>query len=200
MSGKVIVDTLQNGTGSTFDLATNISQLARVKTYEVTDATDITPSTSANAYTVAAAPATKTLAATWSNVILPTKGLIYYSFTGRLHHTTTTDVGPIIFCLRISSTDYYFISTSDSSLNRVAGMYVTTGTTAWDFYGWEYGNDTSAGIYKGIGIDIAAQSLPTGSQTVELRCWWKSETTETQPTIKGTGKTSRHRLTIYDFT
>ena len=187
MAGKLIADTLENGTGSTFDLAANIAQLARVKTYQVTDSTDVS---------LSATPAN--VGSTFSATI-PTKGLIWvFPESFRLLNGTSS-TGYYGFFIKIGATVYR--PTGSNNGAAANGMNYNGANNTNSQY-WQQNSPTANLTYwggssasAGVLIAIQGEAVPTGAQTVQVVC---GTSTSTSDTLKGTAVTTRVNVAIFD--
>ena len=131
----------------------------------VTDTTDITlPSISSSYATVGSS----------FSVSIPTTGYINIaSFAGRLTWSSVADNVSMNLGIRIGSTNYWFGKVSVDGTISYSSI-VTTNTSAGytEFYGapMRYASSGSgfATAIAGLYIDISANSIPTGTQTVQL--------------------------------
>ena len=133
----------------------------------VTDATDITLPLIASSYA--------TVGSSFS-VSIPTSGIIKLSsFAGRiLWSSVAADYVCTTFGIRIGTTNYWFSKASSNGSINYTGM-VASGTGA-GYYDEYYGtmiryNSAGSGFGQtgmAFQMDIAANSIPTGTQTVQL--------------------------------
>lgn len=189
MAGKLIADTLQNGTGSTFDLATNIAQLARVKTYQVTDSTDVS---------LSATPAN--VGSTFSATI-PTKGFIWIMPESFRILNGTSSTGYFGFFIKIGSTVYQPTG-SDNGTAKAGWNYNGRNNTNAQY--WQQNSPTANITYWNPGFSpagggtvlaIQGEAIPTGAQTIQVVC---GTATSTSDTLKGTAVTTRVNVAIFD--
>jgi hypothetical protein len=131
----------------------------------VTDTTDITlPSISSSYATVGSS----------FSVSIPATGYINIaSFAGRLTWSSVADNVSMNLGIRIGSTNYWFGKISENGSVGYSSI-VTTQTSAGytEYYGapMRYASTGSgfATALAGLCIDISANSVPTGTQTVQL--------------------------------
>lgn len=132
------------------------------------------------------------------SVNIPTSGLIrIVSFVGRVQNSTNSQGGGPTFGIRIGSTNYWLckgVIQNPSTTTRygafliesyaVSNTYIETyGTNATHTSGAEYGSPHI--------IDIAYNSIPTGTQTIQLICAKKSYSHTDSVTLKGTVITTK---------
>ena len=127
----------------------------------VTDTTDITLVNVATSYV--------TVGSSFS-VSIPTTGFINLrSFAGRLTYSSGLAETAMTLGIRIGTTNYWLGTTSVSGVSVYSVIYTATTAAGYDEY---YGNPRSRnqGIYGIAGMisDITANSIPTGTQTVQL--------------------------------
>jgi hypothetical protein len=130
----------------------------------VTDATNITLVNIASSYV--------TVGSSFS-VSIPTTGYINVtSFAGRLTWSSVADNVSCTFGIRIGSTNYWFGKFSYNGTIGYSGLLGTRNSAGYDeWYGAliKYTSTSSlANDSAALGIDIAANSVPTGTQTVQL--------------------------------
>jgi hypothetical protein len=130
----------------------------------VTDATDIT--------LVNIASSQVNVGSSFS-VSIPTTGYINLtSYAGRLTWSSVADYASIVWGIRISSTNYWFGKWNNNGTIAYGGIVSTNTSAGFDeFYGsvikWTNISVTQSGA-SALGLDITANSVPTGTQTVQL--------------------------------
>jgi hypothetical protein len=152
----------------------------------VTDSTDIVVS--------ATAPATYYNVGSSFSVSIPTTGIIRLaSFVGRINNTTGVQGGGPTFGIRIGSTNYWFSLVSDNGTDRyLLGVGEVNATAFMTSNGALTTNAVGATYAKPQCLDIAYNSLPTGTQTVQLICAKTNASTFADNiTIKGTTITTK---------
>ena len=153
----------------------------------VTDATDIT---------LVDIASSQVNVGTSFSVSIPTTGFINLtSFAGRLTWSSIAGVIGVAFGIRISSTNYWFGKWNSNGIINYTGICGTSSSAGFDEY---YGslikdprdqresNDSAA-----LGLDIAANSVPTGTQTVQLIAAYGALSRTGIGILKGTTTTTR---------
>lgn len=181
-SGQVLTS---GGSGAISTWST-ISSGATTLKY-VTDTTDITLPVISSSYS--------TIGSTFSTSI-PTTGLIRIaSFAGKGQIATVADYANLIFGIRISSTNYWFSKYDYNGTVYYTGMTFGNGTIGNYFisYGGQgrfdsipYNSSTSGTI-----MDISTNSIPTGTQTVQLIAAYSGTGYTGGLILKGTTHTTR---------
>jgi hypothetical protein len=160
-----------NGTGVAPSWDTGSPVVAQL----ITDSTDITP----NLY-----PSTQSNVGSSFSVNIPTTGLIRIAgLTVRWLNNATATQHYLLMGIRIGSTNYWF-GYKDTN-GTVSHSNVVAGTATVSIY-----KETRGPTYSSDGahiIDIVANSVPTGTQTVQLIAGYET----TNGTIKGTTITTR---------
>jgi hypothetical protein len=175
-SGVAITGTL-TATGTTFGNST---------LKYVTDSTDIAVSSSA--------PTQTTVGSSFS-VSIPTSGVIRIaSFAGRIVEGAGGANNGQAWGIRISSTNYWFTLGNVNGTLTYFGSVVSSSATSTNydqFYGGFNTGVNNAVYGRQCVIDIEANSVPTGTQTVQLIVA-KTTFNYTDPfTLKGTTNTTR---------
>ena len=153
----------------------------------VTDTTDIA--------VTASAPTQTNVGATFS-VSIPTTGFIRLgSFAGKIiNNTSATYAGPT-FGIRIGSTNYWLALGNLTGVDTYFPFAISATTTLNDYvimYGASNGYTGGANFGWQHTIDIAALSVPTGTQTVQLIVGKNNFGSYTGNfTLKGTTNTTR---------
>jgi hypothetical protein len=153
-SGVAITGTL-TATGTTFGNNT---------LKYVTDTTNITLVNIASSYV--------TVGSSFS-VSIPATGYINVtSFAGRLTWSSVADNVGCVLGIRIGSTNYWFGKWSNNGTILYAGICGSRTSAGYDeWYGSLIkfvGTSANANDAAPLGLDIAANSIPTGTQTVQL--------------------------------
>jgi hypothetical protein len=156
----------------------------------VTDATDIT--------LVNIASSQVNVGSSFS-VSIPTTGYINLaSFAGRLTWSSVADNIGVNLGIRISSTNYWFGKWSDNgSINYtgIVGSRSTAGYTEWYGAVMKLASlSSNANDQAPLGLDIAANSIPTGTQTVQLIAAYGAIGYTGIGILKGTTTTTRVAL------
>lgn len=149
----------------------------------VTDSTDIA---------LTASPPTYYSIGSSFSVSIPTTGIIrVVSFVGRIDNNTLVQGGGPTFGIRIGSTNYWFALVSDNGTDKyymgiaelnAVGYMATNGSLL---------NNANATYIKSQCLDIAYNSVPTGTQTVQLICSKTNSTYTDNITLKGTTRTTK---------
>jgi len=154
----------------------------------VTDTTDIS--------VTALAPTHTTVGTTFS-VSIPTTGFIRLaSFAGKIiNNTATTYAGPT-FGIRIGSTNYWLALSNLTGVDTYFPLGLSATTTLSDYvimYGSPNGYAGAASYAFPQILDIAALSVPTGTQTVQLIVAKNTQNVayNSNFTLKGTTNTTR---------
>jgi hypothetical protein len=131
------------------------------------------------------------------SVSIPTTGIIRIaSFVGRIQNNTNSQGGGPTFGIRIGSTNYWLCKSTvqaPSTTTRYGALVLETyavGSTYEEMYG-QVSTATNAQYSKPHTIDIAYNSIPTGTQTVQLICAKTNYTYTDNVTIKGTAITTK---------
>jgi len=156
----------------------------------VTDATDIT---------LVDITSSQVNVGTSFSVSIPTTGYINLtSFAGRLTYLSGGDTVACALGIRISSTNYWFGKWSRNATIYYAGIVGSANSAGYDEY-WgsvlKYAS-TNINAYDQapLGLDIIANSVPTGTQTVQLIAAYGAGTTLGIGILKGTTTTTRVAL------
>jgi hypothetical protein len=107
------------------------------------------------------------------SVSIPTTGYINVtSFAGRLTWSSVADNVGCVLGIRIGSTNYWFGKWSNNGTILYAGICGSRTSAGFDeWYGSLIkfvGTSANANDAAPLGLDIAANSIPTGTQTVQL--------------------------------
>ena len=150
----------------------------------VTDSTDIA--------VTASPPGTYYNIGSSFSVSIPTTGLIRLSsFVGRLNNSTLVQGGGPTFGIRIGSTNYWLAVLSDNGTDK---YYLGVGENqafAYMSSNGSLGNTNNLTYVRPQCLDIAYNSVPTGTQTVQLICAKTNTAYSDNITIKGTTITTK---------
>jgi len=143
---------------------TSAAPSGSIVTKEVTSTSDL----SITDWTSGTIPTSITNIGSSFSVNIPTSGVIKLNISLRLQNGAA-DYAYVYFGLRIDSTNYLFgysVQNGTNALSFSAYNWVRTNTL--NDYQTFYANHTGTFQEPSFNIDIASQSVPTGTQTVQL--------------------------------
>jgi hypothetical protein len=180
-TGLAVTGTL-TATGTTFGNSTLKA---------VTDTTDITLANIASSYSAVGSS---------FSISIPTSGTIKLSsFAGRIQWSSVADYIGTVFGIRIGSTNYWFGKASGNGTIFYCVNISSILAAGYDeLYGtiprWTNPNGTYANATMNLVMDIAANSIPTGTQTVQAIAACGAGSFTGIGILKGTTTTTRMNL------
>lgn len=181
--GSTVLALTSSGVAITGTLTASGTSFGNSTLKIVTDSTDIA---------LTASPPTYYSIGSSFSVSIPTTGIIrVVSFVGRIDNNTLVQGGGPTFGIRIGSTNYWFALVSDNGTDKyymgiaelnAVGYMATNGSLL---------NNANAIYIKSQCLDIAYNSVPTGTQTVQLICSKTNSTYTDNITLKGTTRTTK---------
>lgn len=184
---------VMTSTGTTWVSSASSASTSKVTPYTVvTDTTDIS---------LSLVPTQANVGSTFSMTI-PTKGLIQW-FASFEEITTTSD-SPVVFGLRIGSTNYWPTNSIRGSTEYIVSGYDNAGaasTSVFSSFGVAQSQPNTSPSSNGhftalVGISIEKSGISTGVQTVQVIAGMLNS--GVTATIKGTVVTTRVYITTFD--